>query len=97
MIKLKQADVEVFLNKTRLGQMRVEGKHKVARADTFSLPVLLDVDLKNAISNAFQLITSKDMNVRLEGTIKAGRFGMYKKIPISYEGKQDILSGLKLW
>ncbi|MCD6010283.1 MAG: type 2 family protein [Flavipsychrobacter sp.] len=97
MIKLKKADVEVFLNHKRLGQMTVNGKYKVASADTFSLPVLLDVDLKNALTNAFQLLSKKDMTVRLAGTIKAGRFGMYKKMPISYEGKQDILTGLKLW
>jgi len=96
-IKLKEADVDVFLDGTRLGKMRVNGKCSVSRLDTFSLPVLLDVDLKNVLPNAFRLLTNSDMNVVLAGTIKAGRYGMYKKVPINYEGRQDLLSGMKLW
>lgn len=96
-IALKEADVEVMLDGTRLGKMRVNGKCAVSGLDTCSLPVLLDVDLKNVLPNAFRLLTASDMNVTLTGTIKAGRYGMYRKIPISYEGRQDIMSGMKLW
>lgn len=96
-IKLKKANIAVFLNGNPLGQMRVTGKYAVTRLDTFSLPVLLDVDLRHALPNALTLFSGHDMNVKLTGTIKAGRHGIYVKVPINYEGKQDLLSGIKLW
>lgn len=96
-IKLKKATVDVYLNDTRLGRMGINGKYTVSKLDTFLLPVLLELDLKNSLTNAFQLLTASDMNVRLTGTIKAGKYGFYRNVPVNYEGKQNILGGMKLW
>ena len=94
-LKLKKADVDVFINEHRLGEMTVKGHYTIAGLDTFVLPVVLNVDLKNALPNVLQLIFNSEVNVRLKGNIKAGRHGAILSIPINYEGKQDILSGIR--
>ncbi len=91
-LKLKKADVDVFINDTRVGKMTVDGKYTINRLDTFVLPVLLTVDMKNVLPNALQLLFNSNVNVKLTGTIKAGRHGAFLSVPINYEGKQDLLN-----
>ena len=94
-MKLKDADVDVFVNGNRLGKMQVNEFFAVPGLDTFSMPVMLNVDLKNAVPNALQLLLNPEVNIKLAGTVKAGRHGVYVRVPVNYEGKQDIRAGLK--
>ena len=94
-LKLKKADVDVFLNASHLGKVTVNDRVVLPGFDTSSLPVLLDVDLKNVLPNALQLLLDSKVNLKVTGTIKAGRHGLYITIPVNYEEKQDILSGIK--
>jgi LEA14-like dessication related protein len=93
-LKLKNADLDVFLNGAKLGKMNVSKAVVIPRMDTFTVPVSIDVDLKNLLPNALQLAFSSDMSVKLQGNLKAGRHGVYKNVPVNYEGKQDIRKGL---
>ena len=94
-MKLKKANVDVFLNGNSLGKLRVTDKFPVPGLDTFLLPVMLDVDIKKALPNALQLLMNSQVDIKLTGTIKAGRHGVYIRVPLNYEGKQDIRSGIK--
>ena len=94
-IKLKNADVDVFVNGTLLGKMCVNDQCSVPGLDTFLLPVTLNVDMKNVLPNALQMFLKSDVDIKLSGTIRAGRRGIYMKVPVNYEGKQDIRSSLK--
>ena len=91
-LKLKKADVDVFINNNHVGKMKVSGRYTINRLDTFVLPVLLNVDLKNALSNVLQLMFSSDVDLKLQGTIRAGRHGAFLTVPVNYEGKQDLLN-----
>ncbi len=94
-MKLKDADVDVFLNGRSLGKMQVDESCTIPRLDTFALPVMLNVDLKNVLPNALQLLISSDVEIKLSGSIKAGKHGIYKKVPVSYQGRQDIKGSIK--
>ena len=94
-MKLKDADVDVFLNGRSLGKMQVDESCTIPRLDTFALPVMLNVDLKNVLPNALQLLISSDVEIKLSGSIKAGKNGIYKKVPVSYQGRQDIKGSIK--
>jgi len=94
-MKLKDADVDVFLNGRCLGKMQVDNGCAVPGLDTFAMPVMLNVDLKNVLPNALQLLMNSDVDIKLTGSIKAGKHGIYKKVPVSYEGKQDIKGSIK--
>jgi len=95
-LKLKDADVDVFLNGNKLGTMLLSECFPVPGLDTFSMPVTLNVDLKNVLPNALRLLMDPEVNIKLDGTIKAGRHGLYLNVPVHYEGKQDLRSVLKM-
>jgi len=87
---LKKASVDVYLNGTYLGNLNVKNKFVAPANAEFALPVLLNVDMKHVLSNAFQLLLTNTMMVKVNGYVKAGRRGLYVRIPVQYEGKQEI-------
>ena len=89
-MKLKNADVEVYINEHYVGKAMVTENLTIPKLNTFSLPILLRVDLGSIIPNAIQLLISNEITLKLTGLVKAGRHGIYIKIPLNYEGKQKI-------
>ena len=90
-IQLKDADVDVFVNQTYIGKMFVvNGVYEIPRADTFLLPLNVDVDLKTVLPNALSFLLEKAVVIKLTGKIKAGKHGVYVSVPINYEGRQEI-------
>jgi LEA14-like dessication related protein len=94
-LKLKKADVEVFINNNLVGKLNARSGCTLSGCDTASVPVTLEVDMKTVLPNMLQFILNSEVDIRLSGKIKAGRHGIYVSVPVSYEGKQDILSGIK--
>jgi len=96
-IKLKDGDIDVFIDDNRLGKVQGVDKFEVPKEDTCVIPVVLYVDLKAALPNALNLVLNNGIaNVKLDGTVKAGRHGIFITVPVHYEGKQDIGAMLKL-
>jgi len=97
-LKLKDADIDVFINGNHIGKVQqAVDKYEVPKEDTCLVPVILDVDMQNILGNALQIVLANGIaDVKLSGTVKAGRHGIFIPIPINYEGKQDIGAMLKL-
>ena len=55
----------------------------------FLLPVKLITDLSGVFNNALSLMSNKEVTVKLQGSVKAGK-GVLVRIPISYEGKKKL-------
>jgi LEA14-like dessication related protein len=89
-VKLKKADIDVYVNAIHAGKVSVAQKTLIARRDTFLLPVVVAVDMKNVLPNALQLLVNKDIMLRLTGAIKAGKHGVYISVPVNYDSKLDI-------
>lgn len=94
-LKLKQATADVYLNGSHLGKMTLDGRYVLPGRDTSSLPVQLEANVANALPNMVQLFTHSDVLLTLAGSVKAGRYGLYVTLPLKYEGRQDIKSGIK--
>lgn len=89
-LMLKSSDVTVYIDKTHVGQAYLRDKQLIPAHDTFVLPVVLSVDLLHIIPNALQLLTKKEITLKLEGNVRAGRHGIFMVLPVNYEGKQRI-------
>ena len=89
-LKLKQTGIDIFVNDRLVGNVLLQNNYTVPRNDTFLLPILLKVDLANVLPNAYELLTSKEVKLKLSGAVKAGKHGIYINVPVSYEGKQVI-------
>ena len=95
-MKLKRADLDLYLNGSHVGKVANRAMCTVGKCDTFDMPISLAVDYQNVLPNALQLLFNSEMEVQLKGNVKAGRHGIYLNIPVDYKGKQDIRSGIKL-
>ncbi len=94
-MKLKKANVDVYINDSHVGTMNVNGPYKITKLDTVLIPITLNVDIKNVLPNALQLLFNSNVNVRLKGSVKAGRHGAFISVPVNYEGKQDLMQGIR--
>jgi LEA14-like dessication related protein len=89
-MQLKSAQVDVFFNDKFVGHSALDTLIEIPKADTFLIPVSMDVKLKNLLANAAQLLLNPDVMVRLNGNAKVGRKGIFVNVPVNYEGKQRI-------
>ena len=89
-LMLKSSDVAVYIDNAHVGQAYLRDKQLIPAKDTFILPVVLNVDLLHVIPNALQLLTKKEITLKLDGNIRAGRHGVFLVLPVNYEGKQKI-------
>jgi LEA14-like dessication related protein len=88
-LTLKDANIDVYLNNTYIGKAALSNQFSVPGLDTFNMPVALTADLKSIFPNALNIIFNKEVNVRLQGNVKAGK-GVFLNIPINYEGRQKL-------
>ena len=89
-MKLKRTGIDIFLNDHLLGNVQLQEEYLLPKKDTFLLPVILKVDVANVLPNAYELLVSKEVKLRLSGVVRAGRHGLYINVPVSYEGRQII-------
>jgi LEA14-like dessication related protein len=89
-VKLKKGYIDVYLNDTHLGKAEVRQKTRIARRDTFLLPITLAVDVKNVLPGALQILADRSIMLKLTGKLKVGKYGIYISFPVNYESKQEI-------
>ena len=88
-MSLKDANIDIYINNNFIGKAVLSNIFNVPAKNTFLLPVNLSANLKNIFPSALQLAFNKDVTVKLQGSVKAGR-GVFINIPINYEGKQKL-------
>lgn len=89
-MKIKHADVEVFINNNHLGNVILDTIYRIPANDSFSIPVSLTVDMKQVIPDALQIALNKSAEIKLVGHVKAKRGLIYLNIPVNYTGRQPI-------
>jgi LEA14-like dessication related protein len=88
--KLKEAEGEAWLDSNYLGHFYVDTMVNIPAKSNFTVPVKLDVDMKKMLVYSLTGFKNEDVLVTVKGKAKVGKGGFYKKIPISYEGKQNL-------
>lgn len=91
-LSLKNGDMDAYINDKYLGKATVDERVAVPANGEFVLPVTIDVNMMHMLKDAFDLLSLQkgDVLVRLQGNIRAGKGGIYKRVPVNYEGKQKI-------
>ena len=88
-LTLKDANIDVYLNNTYIGKAALSNQFEVPGLDTFLMPIALTADLKKIFPNALNIIFNKEVDVRLQGNVRAGK-GVFLNIPINYQGRQKL-------
>jgi LEA14-like dessication related protein len=94
-LRIKSADIDVFMNGNRLGKLNTSNDCSLPAHDTGAVPVTLEVALKDVLPSMLQLLMNSEADIKLTGRLRAGRKRMTISIPVNYEGRHDILSGIR--
>ena len=91
-LSLKNGNIDGYINGNYIGKASVDEQTKVPAKDTFTLPVVLTAELRTVIANALEIWKNngKEVRVRLSGSIRAGKGGVFVPVPIRYEGTQRL-------
>ena len=89
-LQLKQTDLDIFLDSNYLGHTFQEFQVTIPRRAEFSIPVKIDVDMKNLLINTYTTFFRKEVFVKVTGSLKAGKMNVFKNLPVNYEGLQQF-------
>lgn len=91
-LSLKNGNVDAFFNDKYLGKATIDERTAIPARDTFLLPVSVTADLRSLLSNALGILSKQntDVMVRLQGSVKAGKGGIFVNVPVNYSGKQRL-------
>ncbi len=89
-VSLKKVDCDIFVDNTFLGKYTLDTSLYIDKKSEFVLPSYMNVDMKNVYKNIFQVLFSKEVTVKLKGTTRVGKSGVYLTVPINFETKQKL-------
>ncbi|MEO6539239.1 MAG: LEA type 2 family protein [Ferruginibacter sp.] len=89
-LELNRTDLDVFVDSTFLGHSSQEIQVKIPKRDIFSVPLKIDLDMKNLLKNSLLSLINKDLKVRVLGKVKIGKAGVYKSFNIDYTTIQNF-------
>lgn len=87
-LQLNNTDLDIFVNDNFLGHSSQNLQVAIPARKEFTLPMAVDLDMKNLLKNGLTALSNKEVNVRLVGKIKLGKGGFYKSFPVDYTTKQ---------
>ena len=89
-LELSRTDFDLFVDSTFLGHSSQNLQVKVPSRDVFTVPLAIDLDMKNLLKNGLNSLFSKQVNVRLLGNVKLGKAGVYKNFKVDYTTVQQL-------
>lgn len=89
-MQLKNTDLDIYINGILLGHSSSDTLINIPRKGTFILPVKFEVDMKNAFKHAFNTLMGKEITLRLEGKIRAGKGNVFLMFPVKYETQEKF-------
>ncbi len=85
-LQLKYTDLDIYVNSNYLGHSSQDYQITIPRLAEFTMPLAIEVDMKNLLKNAFPTLLGKEVLVKVTGTVKLGKANIYKTFPVNYEG-----------
>ncbi|MEO6136631.1 MAG: LEA type 2 family protein [Ginsengibacter sp.] len=89
-MRLKNTDLDIFVNGNLLGHSVTDSLISIPRKGTFLVPVKFNVDMQNAFKNAWNTIVGKEVLIRLSGKVKVGKGNVFMSFPVEYASKQTF-------
>jgi LEA14-like dessication related protein len=89
-LQLNKFELDVFVDNNFLGHTSHDQLVSIPKKAEFSIPVKMEVDMKNLLKNSINAIFSKEVALKVVGTIKIRKGRISKSFPIQYESKQKF-------
>lgn len=87
-LQLKYTDLDIYVDNNYLGHSSQDYQITINKLAEFTMPLAIEVDMKNLLKNALPTLLGKEVMVKITGTVKLGKANVYKTFPVSYEGLQ---------
>ena len=89
-LELNRTDLDIYVDSTYLGHSIQDLQVKVPRRADFSIPLKVDLDMKNILKNGLTSLFNKQVLVRVTGKVKIGKAGVYKTFDLNYSTVQQL-------
>ncbi len=91
-LRLVGGNLDAYINSRFAGKAELLSSQDVPAADTFLLPISVSLDAANLLGNAVDLLTQKEVLVKLDGRVRAGKKkgGPVLPVRVRYEGRQKV-------
>jgi LEA14-like dessication related protein len=89
-LQLKNTDLDISIDSNTLGHTFQEYQVTIPKRAEFTLPIQLELDMKNVFRNSLTTLLGKEVLVRATGTLKLGKANIFKTYKVNYEGRQKF-------
>jgi LEA14-like dessication related protein len=89
-VDLKKIDCDIYIDQKYLGKFLLDTTMRIDKKSEFTVPSNIDVDMKNAFRNGFNLLFSKEILLTVKGTCKVGKQGIFINFPVNYEARHKL-------
>jgi len=87
-LQLKRTDLDIFIDNIYVGHTAQEYQVNIPRKEIFSLPLSIEVDMKNLFKNGLNLLLKNKVMVKATGSVKVGKANVFMNFPVNYESMQ---------
>ena len=89
-LELNRTDLDIFVDSTFLGHSTQDLQVKVPRREQFTVPLKVEIDMKNLLKNGLSSLFNKQVLVKVIGKIRVGKAGVYKTFDLNYQTLQQL-------
>ena len=94
-IKLKEAEGDAWMDGKYLGHFVMDTLISIKGNSDFRLPVKFKAEMGQLFKNSLSAFLGKESLLKVEGTARLGKSGIYIRYPIRYEGRHNLGELLK--
>ncbi len=89
-LELNRTDLDIYLDSNYLGHSSQDIQVAIPKREEFTVPLKIDLDLKNLLKNGLATMLKKNVTIRVMGKVKVGKAGVFKSFQVDYQTVQDI-------
>lgn len=89
-LELKRTELDIYVDSTFLGHSSQDLQVAVPKRGTFTIPLRVELDMKNLLKNGLTTLFNKQVLVRAIGNVKIGKAGVYKNFKVDYSSMQQF-------
>lgn len=89
-LEVNRTELDIYIDSNYLGHSSQLLQVAVPKRDIFTIPLRIDVDMKNLLKNGLIAMMNKEVAVRAVGFVKLGKGGVYKNFKVDYTSMQQF-------
>jgi len=89
-MQLRNTNLDIFINGKLFGHSSTDTLIPIPKRDTFSLPVMFDVNMQSLYQNALNTLLGREVTLKVSGKVKIGKANVFMYFPVNYESKETF-------